>query len=102
MIERSDGSFQLSANAHNHPADPRAAVCAAIKATVKAKAAADIFRPASAIVEEVLLDQMKSTQAILKYTQAIVYRPSCQQEAPAAMTKRPARSRLRVRGKPHP
>ena len=58
MIERSDGSFQLSANAHNHPADPGAAVSAAITATVKAKAAADIFRPASAIVEEVLLDQM--------------------------------------------
>ena len=58
MIERSDGSFQLSATAHNHPADPGAAVSAAITATVKAKAAADIFRPASAIVEEVLLDQM--------------------------------------------
>ena len=58
VIERSDGSFQLSATAHNHPADPGAAVSAAITATVKAKAAADIFRPASAIVEEVLLDQM--------------------------------------------
>ena len=58
MIERSDGSFELSTNAHNHPADPGAAVSAAIRATVKAKAAADFFRPASAIVEEVLLEQM--------------------------------------------
>ena len=58
VIERSDGSFKLSDNAHNHPADPGAAVSAAIAATVKTKAAADIFKPASAIVEEVLLEQM--------------------------------------------
>ena len=58
VIERSDGSFQLSANAHNHQADPGASVSATITATVKTKAAADIFRPASAIVEKVLLDQM--------------------------------------------
>ena len=57
-MQSSDGSFQLSANAHNHPADPGAAVSAAITATAQAKAAADIFRPASVIVEEVLLDQM--------------------------------------------
>ena len=46
MIERSDGSFQLSVNTHNPPTDPGAAVCAAITATVKT------------IIEEVLLDQM--------------------------------------------
>ena len=51
-------SFELSTNAHNHPADPGAAVSAAITATVKAEAAADFFRPASAIVEEVLLEQV--------------------------------------------
>ena len=58
MIECSNSSFQLSTNAHNHPADPGAAVSVAMTATVKTKAAADIFRPASPIVEEVLLDQM--------------------------------------------
>jgi len=58
VIEHSNGSFELSTNAHNHPADPGAAVSAAITATVKAKAAADVFRPVSAIVEEVLPEQM--------------------------------------------
>ena len=42
----------------HHPRNVRAAVSAAIAATVKTKAAADIFKPASAIVEEVLLEQM--------------------------------------------
>ena len=91
MIERSDGSFQLSVNTHNPPADPGAAVCAAITATVKT------------IIEEVLLDQMTAGPndrwTLLKSTQTRVYCPCCQQKAPTAMTERPAEPLLRAGGK---
>ena len=58
IIERS-GSFHLGSNAHNHAAEVGATLAASITAKVKAKAAVDIFRPASAIVEEVLLEDLK-------------------------------------------
>ena len=44
---------------HNHAAEVGATLAASITAKVKAKAAVDIFRPASAIVEEVLLEDLK-------------------------------------------
>ena len=59
MIERSDGVFEIRNNSHNHPANVGAALAATITSKVKAKAVADIFRPASAIVEEVLLEEME-------------------------------------------
>ena len=59
MIERADGVFQIGSNAHNHPAEVGTALAATITAKVKAKAVADVFRPASAIVEEVLLDEIQ-------------------------------------------
>ena len=58
IIERS-GSFHLGSNAHNHAAEVGATLAASITAKVKAKAAIDIFRLASAIVEEVLLEDLK-------------------------------------------
>ena len=58
LIERNDGSFQIGAHAHNHPADIGAAVSATISAKVKAIAAENIFRPASSIVEEILLQEL--------------------------------------------
>lgn len=58
LIERDDGSFQIGAHAHNHPADIGAAVSATISAKVKAIAAENIFRPASSIVEEILLQEL--------------------------------------------
>ena len=58
LIERDDGSFQIGAHAHNHPADVGAAVSATISAKVKAIAAENIFRPASSIVEEILLQEL--------------------------------------------
>lgn len=59
VIERDDGSFQIGAHSYNHPADVGAALSATITAKVKAIAAANIFRPASSIVEEVLLVELK-------------------------------------------
>lgn len=58
MIERANRVFQLGTNAHNHPAEVGAALAATITAKVKAKAVVDVFRPASAIVEEVLLEDL--------------------------------------------
>ena len=58
VIERSDGVFEIRNNSHNHPANVRAVLDTTITSRVKAKAVADIFRPASAIVE-VLLEEME-------------------------------------------
>ena len=58
MIERANLVFQLGTNAHNHPAEVGATLAATITAKVKAKAVVDVFRPASAIVEEVLLEDL--------------------------------------------
>ena len=57
MIERADGVFQIGSNAHNHPAEVGTALAATITAKVKAKAVADVFRPASAIVVGAYLSQ---------------------------------------------
>ena len=58
-IIQQSGSFDLGSNAHNHVAEVGATLAASITAKVKAKATVDIFRPASAIVEEVLLEDLK-------------------------------------------
>lgn len=56
--ERSNGVYELGSNAHNHPADVRAALVAKITNKVKARAVADVFKPASAIVKDVLLEDL--------------------------------------------
>ena len=48
---------------HNHPAEVGAALAASITTNVKARVVADIFRPASDIVEEVLLEDMEESPA---------------------------------------
>ena len=48
--------FQPGGNSHNHPAQAGAAVAAKVTARVKAKAVEDIFKPASVIVDEVILN----------------------------------------------
>ena len=63
IIEQS-GSFYLASNAHNHAAEVGATLAASITAKVKPKAAVDIFRPASAIVEEVLLEDLKDVPCL--------------------------------------
>lgn len=54
VIQR-DGVFQPGKNAHNHVAEPGADIAAKIMAAVKDKALDDKFKPASAIVEEVII-----------------------------------------------
>ena len=51
--------YELGSNAHNHPVDIGAALAAQITLKVKARAVADVFKPASAIVEDVLLEDLK-------------------------------------------
>ena len=53
VIERSDGTFQPGEKGHNHPAEVGAATAAKISSNVKEKALADLFKPASAVVNEV-------------------------------------------------
>lgn len=52
VIERGDSTFHIGAHGHKHQPDVGAAVSATITAKVKAKAVADIVKPASTIVEE--------------------------------------------------
>lgn len=63
VIERS-GSFHLGSNAHNHAAEVGVKLAATITTKVKAKASVDIFKPASAIVEEVLLEDLKDVPCL--------------------------------------
>ena len=56
VIERGNGVYELGSNAHNHPPDVGAVSAAKITSKVKARAVADVFKPASAIVEDVLLE----------------------------------------------
>ncbi|KAJ7371865.1 hypothetical protein OS493_022581 [Desmophyllum pertusum] len=58
VIQRSDGTFHPGVHSHNHTSDVGAAISATITAKVKAKTVEDIFKPASAIVEEVLLEEL--------------------------------------------
>lgn len=58
MIQRGDGTFHPGVHSHNHTSDDSAAVSDTITAKVKAKAVEDIFKPASAIVEDVLLEEL--------------------------------------------
>ena len=51
--------YELGSNAHNHPVDIGAALAAQITSKVKARAVADVFKPASAIVEDVLLEDLE-------------------------------------------
>ena len=58
MIQRGNGTFHSGVHSHNHTSDVGAAVSATITVKVKAKAVEDIFKPASAIIEEVLLEEL--------------------------------------------
>lgn len=50
--------FQQGTHTHNHQLTIGAATAAKVMASVKEKAVADLFKPASAIVNEVLLDEL--------------------------------------------
>ena len=53
-VAERDGTFQAGKNSHNHSADVGAATARKIVTTVKAKALENKFKPASAIVNEVI------------------------------------------------
>ena len=59
VIYHSIGFLQLGSNAHNHPAAVGAALATSITTKVEAKAAVDIFKPTSTIIEEVLFEYLK-------------------------------------------
>ena len=80
MIERADGVFQIGSNAHNHPAEVGTALAATITAKVKAKAVADVFRPASAIVEEVLLDEIQDVPCPCLPKPEYMYHSNCRKD----------------------
>ena len=50
--------FERNTCSHNHPGEPGAITAAKIAVTVKQKATDDLFKPASAIVDEVFLDEI--------------------------------------------
>ena len=52
-VRETEGEFVPGQHSHNHPADVGALLAAQIMTTVKRKAMDDLFKPASAIVEEV-------------------------------------------------
>ena len=58
------GSFHLGLNAHNHATEVGVELAATIATKVKAKASVNIFKPASAIVEEVLLEDLKDVSCL--------------------------------------
>ena len=59
-IRETGGQFVGGTHSHNHPVDIGAAMAAKITSSVKRKALDDIFKPASAIVEEVIVNEFLS------------------------------------------
>jgi len=57
-VTERDGTFQPGKSAHNHAVDMGAVTAAKIISTVKSKALEDKFKPASAIVNELLLEEL--------------------------------------------
>lgn len=53
-VKQTGGEFVPGLSCHNHPADVGALLAAKIRTSVKRKAVDELFRPATAIVEEVL------------------------------------------------
>ncbi|KAL9977426.1 hypothetical protein ACROYT_G014826 [Oculina patagonica] len=61
VMECAGGVYQIGSNTHNHPAEVGAALTARITEKVKALflALANIFKPASVIVEDMLLEDLQ-------------------------------------------
>ena len=89
VIYHSIGFLQLGSNAHNHPAAVGAALATNLTTKVKAKAAVDIFKPTSTIIEEVLFEDLKDIPC------PCLLKPRCiassQLTPPATKAKRPSR-----------
>ena len=59
VVER-NGQFFQGINSHNHPAQPGLLTAVKVTASVKQKAVGDIFKPAPAIVDDVLVQQLNN------------------------------------------
>ena len=53
-MQQTNGTFQLGKKGHNHPPEVGATTAAKITSAVKEKALADLYKPASAILNEVI------------------------------------------------
>ena len=60
-VKGQDGSFILARNTHNHQPEPGALLTAKIVTCVKQKALDNVFKPATAIVEEVSIITFKAS-----------------------------------------
>lgn len=58
VIQRSDSTFEMGKKAHNHPAPIGAMVATRIKCLVKQEASNDVFKPASEVVTDILLNEL--------------------------------------------
>lgn len=58
VIQRSQNVFEFGKNDHNHAAPVGAAVAVKIKSIIKQEASKDVFRPASAVVNDILLSEL--------------------------------------------
>ena len=56
--QKNNDLFEWNTCSHNHPGEPGAITAAKISVSVKQKATEDLFKPASAIVDEVFLDSI--------------------------------------------
>ena len=61
MIQRSQNVFEFGANEHNHAAQVGAVVATMIKAIIKQEASKDVFRPASALLNYIVLSELADT-----------------------------------------
>ncbi|XP_076037058.1 uncharacterized protein LOC143022632 [Oratosquilla oratoria] len=57
-VVQKGNEFIVGKNVHNHAAQPGTDIATKISASVKAKAATDMYKPASAIITEVLLENV--------------------------------------------
>ena len=56
--QKNNDLFERNTCSHNHPGEPGAITAAKMSVSVKQKATEDLFKPASAIVDEVFLDNI--------------------------------------------
>ena len=59
-VRETGGHFVGGIHSHNHPMDVGASMAAKITCSVKRKAVDDTFKPASAIMEEVIINEFLS------------------------------------------
>lgn len=59
VSQKADGTFVVGGRPHNHSMSVGAQIVARIRSRIKKEAATDLFKPAAAIVKEVLQEELK-------------------------------------------